>query len=426
MTAPDSDLGDDLVAGELPRHLPPPGALRTEFKPWHRVRKQFIRERQWNHEIHHLAQRLRRDLQTEETEWGAAQAGSAAVAEEVPETLRIERPLRCLLLPGDELLDVRCLWQKLQTEGCYLRFLGFNSTITTDERRRQMAVTESAVTQLDKVCKDSHVTRDTFQDIARNNTQAYRLFRQYGPYDVVNLDLCDSLVPRGQPGETQANFSALYQLLHYQIQHQKTPWLLFATTQVDRSTASQPEINQLAQPTRSNCDQHAAFAAALARIIPSAAFNSAACTLDISHLNSDHLVRVFGVVLGKWLVNTLSTASPRCAVKLLTSYRYVIRPDTGIEMLSLGFLITPHYAPPVDQTGLSNLQPSSRPFPSELDAGLAFVAVAERIRDVDELLAADAATRQALINSKADLLGNAGFDRDAYLRWVAEGEQETV
>lgn len=426
MTASDSDLGDDLVAAELPRHLPPPGALRTEFKPWHRVRKQFIRERQWNHEIHHLAQRLRRDLQTEESEWGAAPTGGAAAVQEVPEALRIERPLRCLLLPGDELLDIRCLWQKLQSEGCYLRFLGFNSALATDERRRQMEVTESAVTQLDKICKDSHVTHDTFQEIARNTTQAYRLFRQYGPYDVVNLDLCDSLVPRGQAGETQANFSALYQLLHYQIQHQKSSWLLFATTQVDRSTANQPEINKLAQPTRSNCDQHAAFAEALGKIIPAAAFSSADHSLDISHLDGGHLVRVFGVVLGKWLVNTLSTASPRCAVKLLTSYRYVIRPDTGIEMLSLGFRITPHYAPPVDQTGLSNLQSAARPFPSELETALAFVSVAERIRDVDELLAADAAAREALMNSMADLLAAAGFDRDAYLRWVAEGERETA
>src|SRR5438552_3370558 len=165
----DPDLGDDIVQKEVPQHIAPPIASRAGFKPWHRVRKQFIRERQWNHEIHHLAQRLRRDLSQEEKEWGAASPASPAHVEPVPEHLRVERPLRCLVLPGDELLDVRCLWQKLQSEGCYLRFLGFNSTLSTDERRSQMTISESAVTQLAKICKDSHVTGDSFQDIARNN-----------------------------------------------------------------------------------------------------------------------------------------------------------------------------------------------------------------------------------------------------------------
>jgi hypothetical protein len=425
MTPPDPDFGDDIVQGETPRHLPAPGASRSDFKPWHRVRKQFIREKQWNHEIHHLVKRLRRTLQTEETEWGASPTGEGVTADSVPEELRIERPLRCLLLPGDEMLDVRCLWQRLQIEGCYMRFLGFNNALNNQEQRRQMAVTESAITQLDKICKESVVTPDSFQDIGHNNSQAYSLFRRYGPYDVVNLDLCDSLVPRGQADETTANFSALHQILHFQIQHQKTPWLLFATTQVDRSTADQPEINRLAGPTRNNCDRHAEFAAALGTLIPEATFRSTAHAFELSYLDANHLVRVFGVVLGKWLVGILSLASPRCAVKLLTSYRYVIRQDIGIEILSLGFLITPHYAPPVDQTGLSNLQPAAKPFPTELETGLAIVHAANGIRDVDALLAEDQATREKLRDSKADLLAAAGFDRDAYLKWVAEGEHET-
>lgn len=426
MTSTDSDFADDIVQGESPQHLPAPGALRIDFRPWHRVRKQFIRESQWNHEIFHLAQRLRRTLQTSETEWGDSSGGDDQPIEEIPETARVERPLRCLLLPGDELLDVRCIWQRLQPEGCFFRFLGFNSALANPERRRQMAVTESAVTQLPKICKDSRVIPDKFQDIGRENSQAYSLFKQYGPYDVINLDLCDSLIPRGLPGETESNFTALHQIIRYQLQHQKTPWLLFATTQVDRSSAHQSEINKLALPIRSNCDQHPDFAAALAKIIPDASFRSSTHVLDISHLDANHLVRVFGIVLGKWLINILSAASPKCIVKLLTSYRYVIREDTGVEMLSLGFSISPHYTPPVDTTGLSTINPAPKPFPAELDTALKLVSVAERIRDVDQLLAADPAKREVLIHAKADLLAAAGFDRNAYLKWVEDGELETI
>jgi len=394
----DSDLGDDIVPSELPRHTPPPPTLRKDFKSWHRVRKQFIRERQWNHEILFLAQRhLRREP---------------------------ERPLHCLVLPSDELLDVRCLWEALQRGGCGLRFLGFNNTISTKVRRRKMDVAESAVTQLTKVCKDSHVTGDSFQDIARNTTQAYHLFREYGPYDVVNLDLCDSLVPRGKPGEMETNYSALHRLLCYQLERQKTPWLLFATTQVDHDSANQPEINKLAQPTRDNCDQHPPFCEALAKLIPEAAFRSGDHTLDISQLSAGQLVHVFGVVLGKWLMPALAQASPRCSIKLLPSYRYAIKPESGVEMLSLGFLVTPHYAPPVDVTGVSALHPTARPFPNELESALGLVSTAAEIRDVDQILGADSRLREKLVHSNADLLAAAGYDRDDCLRWMAGGERE--
>lgn len=424
----DSDLSEGIVPDDLPRHILPPTALRADFKPWHRVRKQFVRERQWNHEIRFLAQRyLRRELQTDETEWAEAPSAEAdATIDSTPEVLRIERPLSCLVLPGEDLLDIRSLWQELQREGYYLRFLGFNNTIGTHERRRQMDVAECAITQLTKVCKNSHVTCDSFQAIARTTTQAYHLFRKYGPYDVVNLDLCDSLVPRGKEGEMQANYTALHQLVFYQLQRQRTPWLLFATTQVDRDSASQSEINQLARPIRDNCDKHPRFCGELARLIPEAAFRNGDHTLDISQLSADHLVRVFGVVLGKWLMNALAQASPRCGVKLLPSYRYTIKPESSVDMLSLGFLITPFYAPPVDVTGVSALQPTVRQFPCELDSALGFVSMASDIRNVDELLEANSAMHEQLANSKADLLAAAGYDRDAYLRWVADGERETV
>ena len=119
-------------------------AARSDFKSWHRIRKQFIRDQQWNHEIFHLAQRLRRELQQKETDWGGEISATEAPQEEIPESIRIDRPLRFLTLPGEELLDVRSLWEKLQSEGCYLRFLGFNSALGSEELRRQMAINESA------------------------------------------------------------------------------------------------------------------------------------------------------------------------------------------------------------------------------------------------------------------------------------------
>src|SRR4051794_36275087 len=107
----ESDLAEGIVQAEAPRHLTPPTPARRDFKSWHRVRKQFIRERQWNHEIFHLAQRLRRELHRKETNWGG-ETESETTLTEIPESVRIDRPLRFLTLPGEELLDVRSLWRK--------------------------------------------------------------------------------------------------------------------------------------------------------------------------------------------------------------------------------------------------------------------------------------------------------------------------
>jgi hypothetical protein len=394
----DSDLNEGIVPDELPKHSSLSASLRKDFKPWHRVRKQFIREHQWNHEIGFWAKRyLRRE---------------------------VERPVRCLVLPGEDLLDVRCLRSGLQREDCELRFLGFNNSAMAQERRRRLDVAENAVTQLSKIAKDSHVVGDSFQNIARKTTHAFQALRNYGPFDVVNLDLCDSLIPRGKPGEMEANYSALHQLLCYQLERQKTPWLLFATTQVDRETAHQPEINKLAQPLRNNCNEHGSFANELEKIIPRAAFEAVGHALDISPLDANQLINVFGVILGKWLMHPLSQSSPRCSVKLLPSYRYSIKPDTKVEMLSVGFLITPHFTPPVDTTGVSTVQTNARQFPSELESAIDLVSVAVGIRDVDGILAGDSALRDKLTNSSADLLAEASYDRDEYLRWVADGELE--
>ena len=394
----DSDLNEGIVPDELPKHSSLSASLQKKFKPWHRVRKQYIREHQWNHEISFWAKRyFRREA---------------------------ERPVRCLVLPGEDLLDVRCLRRGLQREGCELRFLGFNNSAEAQERRRRLDVAENAVTQLSKIAKDSHVISDAFQNIAKKSTSAYQSLRSYGPFDVVNLDLCDSLIPRGKVGEMEANYSAIHQLLCYQLERQKTPWLLFATTQVDRETAYQPEINKLAQPLRDNCNQHDSFADELEKLIPRAAFESVKHALDISPLDASQLINVFGVLLGKWLMLTLAVSSPRCSVKLLPSYRYSIKPDTNVEMLSVGFLITPYFAPPVDRTGVSNVQTTARQFPSELESAIGMVSVAAEIRDVDSILARDSGLREKLINSSADLLAEASYDRAAYILWVADGEIE--
>ncbi len=416
-----SDLADDIVQGAVPQHVAP---SRDEFMPWHKVRKQFIRARQWNELIVRMVERyLKLDLQHEHGDWSVEEDESDAVerASEVPESIRFDRPLRCLVIPGDDLLDLRSLWNDLRSHRCYIRYLGFNQAQGSGQPGTRVHVANNEVTSLEGVLPDSLVLQDRFQSIKSQRAKAYHYLREYGPFHVVNLDLCDSLFP------TKANvatdyFDAIHRLAEYQMNHQTTPWLLFITTQVEPAVVSDPELQKLCRPMRQNCNNHENFAARLGTLLPRDALRSEDVAVDISKLADEDMVRLFGVALGKFLISLAASAHPTWAVQMLRSHRYGIKREPRVDMLSFAFQFRRRFSPPVDLTGLSTVQVKVPKFPDELECAVKLVAAVENITDVDELLGRDDRLRAQMETASADLLEAAGYDRDKYLAWVRMGE----
>jgi hypothetical protein len=296
-----------------------------------------------------------------------------------------------LVIPGDDLLEMRALCADLQPQGCYIRYLGFNEAHGSNQSGTRIHVANNEVTW------------------------------EYGPYHLVNLDLCDSLFPTGS-GRWQTYLSALHQLAIYQMKFQTTPWLLFITSQVEPGAASMPDLEKFCQPINKNCDSFPEFASHFATLFRS---NPCAATegVDLTSLDEEEMLRVFGVALGKLLIAFGTSASPNWAVQMLRSYRYRINSSPHVEMLSLAFQFRPKHQPPIDPTGLSGAKISLPSFPTELECARKLVTAVERITDVDQILTSDAALREEMLNSSADLLGSAGYDRNAYVKWVADGEQ---
>ena len=411
-----ADFVDEIVQDELPRHIEPP---RDDFKPWHKVRKQFIRERQWNQLIKRMVDRLRQPLQNEASDWSLDQDSNTErdAATEIPEAILVERPLRCLMLPGDDLLDLRSLWNYIRPKECWIRYLGFNETHGSQQQGSRVYVSNNEVTSLDRVATDSQVLPDRFQSIANVSSQAYHYLRAYGPFHVVNLDLCESLFPTTS-GERTEYYNALHRLAEYQMKTQTTPWLLFLTTQVEPSLVEAEELERMCQPTRQNCDTHADFVQRLSAIIPPEAFQTKEATIDVSKLDEEQMIRVFGVALGKWLMQLASSASPEWFVDVQPCYRYRIREKPQVEMLSLAFLFKPNFQAPIDATGLSSLDIQHPSRPSELDFAIKLISAIEKLADVDDLLRTDNDLRVSMETASADLLASAGYDRDKYLDWA--------
>ncbi len=406
-----SDIAEGIVPEKLPEHIAPP---RTEFLPWHKVRKHFIRRHQWNELAkRNVNGRWRTDLQK-----------PSATAGRSHSTMLVTQPLRCLVIPGNHLLDVRSMWTEISPLDCFIRYLGFNEGQGSSEVGTDVYVANNAVTSLAGVVSDSQVLKDRFEAIAAASSPAYAYLRRYGPYHIVNLDLCGSMFPNTAQS-VEPYYTALNRLLEYQFSAQKTNWLLYITTMVEPAVMDEKWMQRLCKLTRNNFDAHADFAAKVESLVPRtvlAQVEGEEKCVNLNGLSEEHLIRLFGVALGKWLLGLGLAASPIWTVGMRRSYRYSINEYKGAVMLSLAFEMTPNFAPPVDVTGMSKLEITPKPFPSELESAVKLAESVANIADVDDKLASDATMKASLRDEAADLLASAGFDRAAYIKWVDAGE----
>jgi len=422
MSVEGSNFSDDIVQAELPKHLPTGADVRKKgFLPWHKVRKQVIREKQWNKEIVFLIDRyLGKHLKKEELILATDLFGAVVPALGSPvSVVSAPKALNCLVIPGNDLLDVRSLCNAVAGKNCHIRFLGFNNTGGAGVND----VAENAVRALPTVRQNSLVLRDPFQAISSKNSQAYQHLGRYGPYEVVNLDLCDMLVPGADKDATDRYYAAIKELMTYQFREQTNPWLFFITTHVDHSVADQDGVDNLAGSLRKNCDDHVAFATSFETLVPRAAFLGTR-KLDLDSLTHDQLVGSFGVVLGKWLIQLAESNMPQWMVTLQSSYRYTVEPVSGACMLSLSFEFKRRLAPPVDPAGFGSAQTevSGTQQKTELDLAIGLITSAGHIKDPDIMMAADPALSATMKEASADLLAEAGYVREDYLAWVEADE----
>lgn len=414
MTDESSNLADDIVPDE-PQHA----SLERNFAPWHKVRKEFVRREQWNkfvvrYAARYLCQELQESVSNDE--W------SADEEVEIPDSITIDRPLKCLVIPGDDLLDIRSLHRDTESIQCFIRYLGFNYRQGSEQPDTRVHIAHNDVTSSSRVSNDSIVLPDLFQLVAKQNSQAYRYVKDLGPFHVVNLDLCDSLFPN-QEGDMQSCFRGLHAIAAYQMKEMAKPWLLFLTTEVAPNEVNSEQFDKLCKPTKSNL-KHDAFQKALSNIVPVESL-SRNDQVDVAQLDEKQLVDLFGVAIGKTLLSFCSSAGSTWKLEMRGSHIYSINEEKNVSMLSLAFQFTPIRQPPLDATGLSTLElQSPKPF-DEAELGTKLVASVQKITDIDVILKEDVELHKSLLSSSADLLEMAGFNRNAYVQWVNDGEQST-
>lgn len=364
--------------------------VEKKYAPWHKPRKQWVREKQWwaaikNHILdHHLTS-------------------------SVPQTLRY------FGLPGEELLDVRHLHKRLGIHGGAISVFGLNN-VPDSWKLAQEQLSRMLDTQ--NFCKTSCVERYGFNDLQSTNATLFGKIKRSGPFDVVNLDFCDSVI---SPCIENTRLLALKNIVDYQLQFHASPWLLFITTRSSRASSSEEAfrcLHGLINKNLSEQDFLCEFENTFNDLVGNCNVNGKKMLLDPAQLNGDAYSKMLVVGLLKWIFQFL--APKCCSAKLTSIVCYDIEGDkSSSDMVSLCIRFKKEISPTSDNSGLTPIQTTSSNlnFSEPVLAARALNKVAS-MQSVDDILSRDIDLYREMTKQKMELLEEAGKSADDYLEEV--------
>jgi hypothetical protein len=383
---PEERLSDNIVGTDAYEVPPRP---KKEFLPWHRPRKQLVRAWQWSEQIERLIKKMQLEVGT----------------------------LRYLGLPGTDLLDLRYFYKNIcEPRQLGLRFLGFNRDAAAgDDLQVELNISLDEVKKLELVDPLSDVIPDDFCRVADESSIAFKRVNSLGPFDVINLDLCDGF-GKHAPGITDdTNYNAMAQLLGLQV-HKKHPWLLLLTTRAGQSHVHAESLRKLVPKYEQNLTDCAEFlgASTEAFAIPDGTSMEQALKEPVGFL------AVFLTSLCKWLTVLAMSTNPQCKTEVKSVIGYRVDHDCPCEdLISIALCFEPRPAKVIDPLGLVSQSPQS------IDeckiAAQALRRVKNRV-NADNILEQDQAVRKEMTNSTALLLEIARYEKDEYYKWITETE----
>jgi hypothetical protein len=374
---------DDIVPiGTYEAPLP----TKKDFLSWHLPRKQFVRHHQWCEQLELLL-------------------------DESPPLS--DGTLRYLGLPGTDLLDLRYFHKYIcEKRQLQLRFLGFNSAAQPlSKGQTDLNISLDEVRRMPFVDRSSDVLGDDFVRIANSKSIAWKKALALGPFDVINLDLCDGFGLHPPAALEDTHYNAVSKLMTLQARS-RNPWLLLLTTRAGRQHVHPQVLEIFVKRYLSNLVACAQFKEKSRETFAIAD----ELTLIATAATSEGLLPVFLCGLCKWLVGIALVHQPPTTMEVKSVIGY--RVDQGaehIDLISMALRFTPTFVPPRDPLGLA------RSPATELRECVMAVQALSRVaakKDVDQILERNKELKAQMIDATASLLALARYDIPAYRSWV--------
>ena len=311
-------------------------------------------------------------------------------------------------LPGTDLIDLRYLYEQIcRPTSRPLVFLGFNAQLEPDSSaRRELDISLYEVRRLPNVRQQSDVIHDDFRRISDDSSIAWDRARTLGPFDIVNIDLCDGLAS-DSPAVQQSIYDAIGQVTALQG-HSLTPWLLLITTRIGPNIFHADAEAAILQRFRDNVDTCDGFAEECLQHL-----GLDATSIDFAACSGEDYLKLMIVAVGKWLAE-LVQASRSSKVVLASTLGYrVVRSAPCEDLVSIALRCEPVFQRP--ENALSPAPP--QPF-DECKTARRIVRRAARRKDVDSMLEANADVYETLIVEMEELLTAARYDVSRYRPWL--------
>ena len=366
-----------------------PSRKEKLFSPWHSPRKQFVRHYQWHKQIETLVNDAQWEQQT----------------------------LRYLGLPGTDLLDIRYFHNTLcEPKNLMLRFLGFNTAAhPQNESQTELNISLDEVRKLPRIDPRSDVIADAFCLLADDSSLAWNRARDIGPFDVINIDLCDGFA-KHQPGSRDNNnYNAVHKLMALQSRN-KQPWLLFLTTRTGQQDIHEDLLTMLINKYSRNLAECISFTKK--STIDFGIRNVAELRQAVQKPDGHFLVFLVG--LCKWMIGIGVEQQPPFKVSVNSMLGYNIAPDTTHnDMVSIAFRFDPTFAVGTDPMRIAGGEDAR---PNECQLATRTLGRVKNKKCVDTILRGDAAVMTSMVEETEELLVQARYDTGEFRAWLHKNQ----
>ena len=386
---PDEDdraIVDDVLPAEIV-DLAVPVAL-DRLLPWHRPRKQLVRENQWIN----LSRRL---IEKERNKPGLRAPGTSL------------REVRYLTLPGIDYLDVRQLADVCRELDCSLTSTGFQSGGERNPYVARAQLRETSLMDAGHITNRSHTFPRRFEDIVRRDSLAYLDLKSRAPFHIVNVDACGSIA---EPEGDDANrlIDALYRIVELQLQLMTSRWLLFVTTYVHPESIAQPTLEKLCSAIYANADENGDFRDGVGDLL-NAGGNSIRDAAHVVSLQAGiSFLQLFSLGLAKWFLHLGRTKTWEMRTHFPYCYAQTPERDRTPSMVCLAFEFRPPPERLEDRFGVVYTEPAESTQQEDMS-----VRAIEKIRemaDADVRIGSDAPLRARMTQELRKWLQEAGYE----------------
>lgn len=363
----------------------------NKLMPWHRPRKQFIRERQWIH----FSRRLINEQKNT--------PGLPIPSQGAPE-------VRYLTLPGTDYLDVRLLGELCRTLGCCLTSTGFLAGGENNPHVARAKIREEALIKAGYITDNSYTFRRRFEDVTPAQGQAYREIQRKGPFHIINIDACGSIAAPAADHATRL-IDAIHRIMEFQFANKPGRWLLFVTADVRHNSIAEDTLCRLCKAIYQNADENEDFRNSVLSLFGENNTDITGVISKVSSHTGEKFLKLFSLGFAKWLLHLARAKEWDMHTHSTYCYSTEIKEDETPTMVCLAFEFLP--PPP----GLHDPFQVSRAEPIAIGQGRdTSIRVATKISEMENLdnrMRSNPDLHKKMVTQTEKLLKEAGYSSEA-------------